>query len=415
MDIPLMGLLARRPRQLPLHPRAVFLRVALLAALCLTVAQNASAQIIIGGRGTPAVMVDNSVLDRLGSARTLPQLFLEQRNPGAVTHTAAARPYAAPSSAYAPSRVASTTTTRRHRTAVRQATRHQRSRSPIQVAEAPQQRQPTTKSSLNSIIHLIPPGTRVVSNPPMARQEVAMTEPTKPSVAALVPPNPSPLPGPRQSNPTPATPLVPSTPAREEQPATPPTQPPSVKTETTPPTTPPIASAAPPAPVTPKTPEPAPTPAPVVASATTVVPKAPEPTPAPVVAAAPPKTPDPAPAAPTPASPVRVAAAVGSGLNAINFGPGTTELPTSAKPALDAVAAKMATNDALRVQVVAHATGGSDQAIEARRISLARAVAVRGYLIEKGVRNLRIDVRALGNRADDLPAGDQVDLVLVNQ
>jgi outer membrane protein OmpA-like peptidoglycan-associated protein len=137
-----------------------------------------------------------------------------------------------------------------------------------------------------------------------------------------------------------------------------------------------------------------------------------------VVAAAPPKAPEPAPVTATPASPVRVAsaAAAGSGsLNAINFGAGTTELPTSAKPALDAVAAKLVTNDALRVQVVAHATGGSDQAIEARRISLARAVAVRGYLIDKGVRSLRIDVRALGNRADDAPAGDQVDLVLVNQ
>jgi outer membrane protein OmpA-like peptidoglycan-associated protein len=53
--------------------------------------------------------------------------------------------------------------------------------------------------------------------------------------------------------------------------------------------------------------------------------------------------------------------------------------------------------------------------MEARRVSLARAVAVRAYLIEKGVRSLRIDVRALGNRADTGPAADQVDLLVVSQ
>jgi hypothetical protein len=40
---------------------------------------------------------------------------------------------------------------------------------------------------------------------------------------------------------------------------------------------------------------------------------------------------------------------------------------------------------------------------------------VRAYLIEKGVRSLRIDVRALGNRADNGPVADQVDLLVVSQ
>jgi outer membrane protein OmpA-like peptidoglycan-associated protein len=82
---------------------------------------------------------------------------------------------------------------------------------------------------------------------------------------------------------------------------------------------------------------------------------------------------------------------------------------------LNTVAGKLLGDDALRVQLVAHATGTADQAMEARRLSLARAVAVRAYLIEKGVRSLRMDVRALGNRADDGPATDQVDLLLISQ
>jgi len=40
---------------------------------------------------------------------------------------------------------------------------------------------------------------------------------------------------------------------------------------------------------------------------------------------------------------------------------------------------------------------------------------VRAYLIEKGVRSLRMDVRALGNRSDKGPAKDEVDLQLVTQ
>ncbi len=64
---------------------------------------------------------------------------------------------------------------------------------------------------------------------------------------------------------------------------------------------------------------------------------------------------------------------------------------------------------------ISHATGGADDAMEARRVSLARAVAVRAYLVAKGVPSLRIDVRALGNHVDNGPVADQLDLVVVSQ
>ena len=105
----------------------------------------------------------------------------------------------------------------------------------------------------------------------------------------------------------------------------------------------------------------------------------------------------------------------GSSLSAVKFTAGATELPPGPQPVLDAVAARLATSDGLRVQVIAHASGSADEAMEARRVSLARAVAVRGYLMSKGVLSLRIDVRALGNRSDDGPAQDQVDLMVVSQ
>jgi outer membrane protein OmpA-like peptidoglycan-associated protein len=109
------------------------------------------------------------------------------------------------------------------------------------------------------------------------------------------------------------------------------------------------------------------------------------------------------------------ATTAGNNASAVKFGAGATDLGKGPQPALDMVAGKLLGNDNLRVQVIAHATGSADEAMEARRVSLARAVAVRAYLIDKGVRSLRIDVRALGNRSDDGPVADQVDLMVVSQ
>jgi outer membrane protein OmpA-like peptidoglycan-associated protein len=100
---------------------------------------------------------------------------------------------------------------------------------------------------------------------------------------------------------------------------------------------------------------------------------------------------------------------------AVKFKPGVTELGGGAQPVLDALANRLLANQELRVALISHATGAADNAMEARRISLARAVAVRAYLVDKGVKSLRIDVRALGNRADQGPIADQVEFQVVSQ
>jgi outer membrane protein OmpA-like peptidoglycan-associated protein len=79
-------------------------------------------------------------------------------------------------------------------------------------------------------------------------------------------------------------------------------------------------------------------------------------------------------------------------------------------PQLDQIAEKMLGDEALRLQLMAYATGTEDTASKARRISLSRALAVRAYLISKGIRSSRMDVRALGNNVEGEPA-DRVDLV----
>jgi hypothetical protein len=76
---------------------------------------------------------------------------------------------------------------------------------------------------------------------------------------------------------------------------------------------------------------------------------------------------------------------------------------------LKELADRMKTQESLRLQVVAYAAGDDLSASAARRLSLSRALAVRTFLIDNGVRSTRIDVRALGDKVPDQPA-NRVDL-----
>jgi outer membrane protein OmpA-like peptidoglycan-associated protein len=92
------------------------------------------------------------------------------------------------------------------------------------------------------------------------------------------------------------------------------------------------------------------------------------------------------------------------------FQDGSVELGDDAKRRLSAVATALNENTAVRVQLLAYAKASADGASRARRLSLSRALAVRAYLIELGVRSTRMDVRALGDKIGDGPA-DRVDIL----
>lgn len=87
-------------------------------------------------------------------------------------------------------------------------------------------------------------------------------------------------------------------------------------------------------------------------------------------------------------------------------------------PAADAVLAQVAQRlnaaPALRLQLRSYASGTPDTAREARQRSLARAIAVRERLSALGVRSMRVDIRALGNTAEDGP-DDRIDLEFLNE
>jgi outer membrane protein OmpA-like peptidoglycan-associated protein len=94
----------------------------------------------------------------------------------------------------------------------------------------------------------------------------------------------------------------------------------------------------------------------------------------------------------------------------ITFPADSADIPDSVKAQLNALAQKMASDDNMRIQLLAYASGTSEQASRARRMSLSRALAVRSYLIQQGVRSTRMDVRALGNNVEGSPA-DRVDII----
>jgi outer membrane protein OmpA-like peptidoglycan-associated protein len=169
-----------------------------------------------------------------------------------------------------------------------------------------------------------------------------------------------------------------------------------------------------PPPPTPDSNAPAATPEPASTTATSATPTTAA---ANQVATTTPPVPAPAPAAtaqPAKASAPPPAAAPG-GLTKfkIEFPAGTADLSDAAKQALDGIAKSLGGDEQRRVQLVAYASGGPDEANQARRLSLSRALNVRAYLIDKGVRNTRMDVRALGNRQESGSPGDRVDVLFV--
>lgn len=242
----------------------------------------------------------------------------------------------------------------------------------------PKSRLHVPSPSGQSNIQLRRPGT---SQSRSAAPSTPSQPPAPAKVASTPPPTPKPTPAPAAASAPPVAPSAPAAPAQTASPVQPPAAPAPApaKVETA------QAPSAPPVTATPSAP-PAP-PAPAIAEA----PKTEEKPAEPQLASAP-------------------ASAPADGAAQVLFNADNTKLSADGQSVLDGVIAKLEESDKLRVQLMAYAAGENLSSSKARRISLSRALSVRSYLIEKGVRSTRIDVRALGDKAD----GDQKNRVDVN-
>ncbi|MHA1570163.1 MAG: OmpA family protein [Alphaproteobacteria bacterium] len=127
------------------------------------------------------------------------------------------------------------------------------------------------------------------------------------------------------------------------------------------------------------------------------------------MAALPPaKAPDKTPAKASPAP-----AITGDSLR-LTFTTAKAELKPEATERLTALAARLMEGPEMRVQLKAYAAGTAETASQARRLSLSRALAVRSFLIAKGVESTRMDVRALGTKFEEGPP-DRVDILIVKR
>lgn len=125
---------------------------------------------------------------------------------------------------------------------------------------------------------------------------------------------------------------------------------------------------------------------------------------------------------PVPPAPAAAAATSGAPAAADNgpppdlrivFNEAETDLPIGMSSQLDKIAAQLTSNPSLRVSITAYASGSDAVSIYPKRVSLARGIAVRNYLVtNKGIDVERITVKALGNKNEGGPA-NRVDLFII--
>ncbi|HBM88943.1 MAG: OmpA family protein [Parvibaculaceae bacterium] len=110
--------------------------------------------------------------------------------------------------------------------------------------------------------------------------------------------------------------------------------------------------------------------------------------------------------------PVQVASlpAPQSASHRLNFEESTADILGGARDELEMIAMELMRHDD-RIEIQAFAGTAGDVSSDARRLSLKRALNVRKFLVERGVLQSRIDVRALGGTRDSGPA-NRVDILL---
>ncbi len=391
-------------------------RVVALGALMGAVALPASAQVVIGGSGAPSVEVNWSVLDELGRQPTLADMLKSE--PPAETRAAPGntRKPQAGGVQYRPYKPGATPYANGKPPAAK----------PAKTAKAPAAKPPRKPPVVPASAKASPVADLVQST-----HRSAPAEAPRPAAQPAVPPKP-------QVTPVADLPKVnlPEAPkvAAVEAPKVevPKVEAPKVAAVETPKVEVPkvdMAKAATPPAIGPQIALPeAPKPAPAPVAPPVQMAKAEAPVALPPTALTPPPLPvakveapvEPAPqVASVPVNPAPAAAAVaalrGGDTLSVPFTVDSARLPESAHANLDRLAKRMLKDEGLGLQLLAYADGDDANASKARRLSLSRALEVRKYLMEQGLRSTRIEVRALGNKIEGGGTADRVDAVLVGR
>lgn len=372
----------------PPQRRRLSITLSSTVALCLGVAAPASAQTVISSQGRGTVVVNSDALDALGPAPTVPQLLdpnlmssqTQRLRPSGTLAAPGAAPGAVPRSRIYPLPPASTASASAPAPLPRSG-----------LARAPEM--PVSRvATLPAVAETPQPPPPAVAETPAPMRTVAASPPPI-SPPSFSPPPVSPPPAPPVASPAemrmsraPMTASAPPPPPALEAPAPP-------RTPTRSPT--PAASA-----------PPVSSPPPVAAAAPAPPPPMPTPMPSPM-----PAMPPSAPMAAPSAAPTQVAAAPGV-LSRVLFTSGSADLNDAGRRELGQLASRLGREGDGRIQLLAYADGTPESESQARRLSLSRALAVRSFLIEQGIRSTRVNVQALGIKTAGGPA-DRVDAMAV--
>jgi outer membrane protein OmpA-like peptidoglycan-associated protein len=96
-------------------------------------------------------------------------------------------------------------------------------------------------------------------------------------------------------------------------------------------------------------------------------------------------------------------------LSRVRFSSGKTDIPVQAQAKLDVLVQRLLISQE-RVRLAGFSGKAGDYSSGARRLSLARALAIRSYLVSKGVAVDRVDVLAFGGATDGV--SDRVDVLV---
>jgi outer membrane protein OmpA-like peptidoglycan-associated protein len=353
-----------------IHVRGIMALVAAVA-FALSSAGSAMAQ---GYYGNPNVVVDPSVLDELGPPLNVAD-FVSPRPivTSPYSENLAFSPPPRPTAPLASGPATPTPWGKKSSSATKKAPAKAAKPKPVAQALAP--KEPKKKAE---------PVVKKAStkSAPSTSAPVPLTAPPKPVEMAAVQP----------------APLLPAIPA----PAAPPPAPPAPPVAATP--APPAAVASPPAPL-----------APVVAAAPAPPPPPPQ-LPTSLAAPEPPVLQPVKPVSPQVAA-LPDASAIGKSTGdtvQVLFPSGASKFADADKPQLRQLVDRMLKDESLRVELVAYAEGTDATANKARSLSLTRAQSIRGYLIDQGLRNSRVDMRVLGHKVKE-GNPDRVDIVVLKK
>jgi len=125
------------------------------------------------------------------------------------------------------------------------------------------------------------------------------------------------------------------------------------------------------------------------------------------------RTPPPPPPRTAALAPAREGFGVGRSYR-LAFATGLSKLDGASTSLLDEIAGGTKSDSSIRLKLLAYAGAAGQTASQSRRLSLSRALAVRSYLIDKGVRSVQFEVQARGKKLEGGPP-DRVDVIVTKR